>query len=93
MILQMKNIGKHISESMNAGPYDHYQYLNGNYVFHYSLLLAVSSADVEEIILPLRNKPSNINTFSTYVLKRIRSTFFTFFVNLSLYLLVFFPIV
>ena len=26
------NIGKRISESMDAGPYDHYQYLKGNYV-------------------------------------------------------------
>ena len=25
------NIGKHISESMDAGPSDYYQYLNGNY--------------------------------------------------------------
>ena len=25
------NIGNCISESMNAGPYDHYQYLKGNY--------------------------------------------------------------
>ena len=57
---------------MNAGPYDHYQYLKGNYAN--SLFFApVSSADVEEIILSLRNKPGNINTFSTTsVLKRIR---------------------
>ena len=47
---------------MNAGPYYHYQYLNGNYAI--SLLFAhVSSADDEEIILCLRNKPGNINTF------------------------------
>ena len=26
------NIGKRISESMNAGSYDHYQYIKGNYV-------------------------------------------------------------
>ena len=54
------NIGKRISESMNAGPYDHYQYLKGNYIN--SLFLApVSSADVEEIILSLRNMRGNIN--------------------------------
>ena len=58
------NIGKRISESMNAGLYDHYQYLKGNYVS--SLFFApVSSADVEEIILSLSNKPGNINTIST----------------------------
>ena len=52
-------------------PIDHYQYLKVNYVN--SLFFApVSSADVEEIILSLRNKP-NINTISTSVLKRIRS--------------------
>ena len=35
---------------MNAGPYDHYQYLKGNYAN--SLFFApVYSADVEEIIL------------------------------------------
>ena len=55
-------MGKHISESMNAGPYDHYRYLNGN--FANSLFFApVSSADVEAIILSLRNKPGNNNTF------------------------------
>ena len=32
----------------------------------------VSYANVEEIILSLRNKPCNINTFSASVLKRIR---------------------
>ena len=52
------NIGKHISESMIAGPYHHYQYLKGNYVS--SLFFApVSSADVEEIILSFKNKPGN----------------------------------
>ena len=51
------NNGKRISESMNAGPYYHYQYLKDNYVN--SLFFApVSSADVEEIILSLRNKPA-----------------------------------
>ena len=46
------NIGKRISESMNAGPYDQYQYLKGYY--DNSLFFAlVSSADVEEIILSL----------------------------------------
>ena len=56
---------------MNVGPYDHYQYLKGNY--ENSLFFAsVSFADVEEIILSFRNKPGNINTFSTCVLKRIR---------------------
>ena len=56
---------------MNAGPYDHYQYLKGNYVN--SLFFApVSPADVEELIFSLRNKPGNINTISTSVLKRIR---------------------
>ena len=56
---------------MNAGPNDHYQNLKGNYVN--SLFFApVSSADVEEVILSLRNKPGNINTFSTSDLKRIR---------------------
>ena len=46
------NIGKRISESMNAGPNDHYQYLKGNYIN--SLFFSpVSSADVEEIILSL----------------------------------------
>ena len=60
------NIGKRISESMNAGSYDHNQYLKGNYVN--SLFFApVSSADVEEIILYLRNKPGNTNTISTSV--------------------------
>ena len=44
------NIGKRISESMNAGHHDHYQYMKGNYVN--SLFFApVSCADVEEIIL------------------------------------------
>ena len=56
---------------MNAGLHDHYQYLKGNYVN--SLFLAlVSSADVEEIIPSLRNKPGNINTFPTSVLEKIR---------------------
>ena len=55
---------------MNAGPYDHNQYLKGNY-FNSLFFAPVSSADVEEIILSPRNKPGNINTFSTSVLKRI----------------------
>ena len=39
-------MGKHISDSINAGPYNHSQYLKGNYVN--SLFFAsVSSADVE----------------------------------------------
>ena len=77
-----------------AGPNDHYQYLKGNNVK--SLFSApVSSADVEEIILSLRNKPFNINTFSTSVLKRIIALFFMFCVILSTchYELVFFRIV
>ena len=45
-----------------------YQYLKGNYV----TFAPVSSADVEEIIISLGNKPGNINTISTSVLKRIR---------------------
>ena len=71
---------------MNAGPNDHYQYLKGNYVN--SLFFApVSSADVEEIILSLRNKSGNINTFLTSVLKRIRrhvSHVLCHIINLSL---------
>ena len=71
---------------MNAGPYDHYHYLKGNYVN--SLFFApVSSADVEEIILSLRNKPGNINTFLTSVFKRIRchvSNVLCHIINLSL---------
>ena len=56
---------------MQTGPYDHNQYLKSNYVN--SLFLApVSSADVKEIILSLRNKPGNINAISTSVSKRIR---------------------
>ena len=66
---------------MNAGPYDHYQYLNGNYV-NSSFFAPVSSADVEELILSLRNKPGNINTFSSSVLKRIRRHFLMFCVIL-----------
>ena len=65
---------------------DHYQYQKGNYAN--SLIFApVSSADVEEIILSLRNKPGNINTFSTSVLKRIRRHVFPVLchiINLSL---------
>ena len=80
------NIGKRISESMNAGPWDHNQYLKGNYVN--SLFFApVSSADVEEIILSLRNKPGNSNAISTSVLKRIRrhvSHVLCHIINLSL---------
>ena len=66
-----QNIGKHISESMTAGPYDHYQYLKGNCA-NSLFFVPVSSADVEEIILSRRNKLGNINTFSTSVLKRVR---------------------
>ena len=41
---------KNISESMKAGPNDHYQYLKGNYAN--SLFFAPATfADVEEIIL------------------------------------------
>ena len=42
-------------------------------LIYYYLLLAVSSADVKEIIFSLRNNPGNINiyTFSNSVLKRI----------------------
>ena len=79
---------------MNAGPYDHYQYLKGNYVN--SLFFApASSADVEEIFLSLRNKPGNINTISTSVLKKHGAMFLMFCVILSIchYELVFFPIV
>ena len=80
------NIGKRISESMNAGPYDHYQCLKGNYAN--SLFFApVSSADFEEIILSLRNMPGNINTFSSSVLNIIRghvSLVLCHIINLSL---------
>ena len=48
------NTSKRISESMNAGHYDHYQYLKGNYA-NSLFFTPVSSADVEEIILSLRN--------------------------------------
>ena len=71
---------------MNAVPYDHDKYLKGNYAN--SLFFApVSSADVDEIILSLGNKPGNINTFSTSVLKRIRlhvSYVLCHIINLSL---------
>ena len=71
---------------MNAGPYDRYQYLKGNYVN--SLFFAlVSFPDVEEMILSLRNKPVNISTISTSVLKRIRhhvSHVLCHIINLSL---------
>ena len=80
------NIRKSISESMNAGPYDHYQYLKGIYVNSF-FFAPVSSAGVEEIILSLRNKPGYINTFSTSVLKRIRrhvSHVLCHIINLSL---------
>ena len=40
-------------------------------IIHY-YFAPVSTADVEEIILSLRNKPGNINRFSTSALKRIR---------------------
>ena len=56
---------------MNPGPFGHYQYLKGNYA-NTLFFAPVASADVDEIIISLRNKPGNINTFSTYVLKRIR---------------------
>ena len=65
------NIFKHLSESKNAGDYDHDQYLKDNYAN--SLFFAfVTSAYVEELIPSFRNKPDNINTFSTSILKRIR---------------------
>ena len=57
-----QNIGKQISESMTAGPYDHYQYLKGNYA-NSLFFVPVSSADDEEIILSRRNKPGNINQY------------------------------
>ena len=64
------NIGKRVSESMHAGPYDHYQYIKGNYVN--SLFFApVSSADVEKIIL--RNKPGNINNKNTIIIHFIET--------------------
>ena len=57
------NTGKHISESINAGHYDIYQYLKGNYAD--SLYFApASSADVKEIILSFRNKTGNIDIYS-----------------------------
>ena len=71
---------------MNAGPYDHNQYLKGNYVNSLSFA-PVSSADVEEIIISLRDMPGNINTISTSVLKRIRrhvSHVLCHIINLSL---------
>ena len=49
--------------------------------------MGVSSADVEEIIFSLRNKPGNINTFSTSALKRVRrqvSHVLCHIINLSL---------
>ena len=46
------NIGKHISESMKAGPYDHFQYLKGNYE-NSLFFVSVSYVDVEEIIISL----------------------------------------
>ena len=50
------HIGKHISESTLEGPFDHCQYFKVNY--DNSIFFAsVSSADVEEIIFSLRNKP------------------------------------
>ena len=48
--LYFVNIGKRICKAINAGPYDHYQYLKVNCAN--SLFCApVSSADVEEINL------------------------------------------
>ena len=41
------NIGKRISESMNAGPYDHYQYLKGITMLIHYFFAPVSSADVK----------------------------------------------
>ena len=74
------NIGKRISEAINAGPYDHYQCLKGNYA-NSLFFPPISSAYVEEIIISLRNKPVNINTFSTSGLKRIRRPCFSCFVS------------
>ena len=71
---------------MNAGPYDYYQYLKDNYA-NSLFFSAVYSADVEEIILSISNKPGNINTISTSVLKRTRrhvSHVLCHFINLSL---------
>ena len=43
------NMDKHISQSMNAGPYGHYQYLKRNYA--YSLFFAsVSSAEINHLM-------------------------------------------
>ena len=55
-------------------------------LIHY-FFAPVSSADVEKIIVSLRNKPGNINTISTSVLKRIRrhvSHVLCHLINLSL---------
>ena len=70
---------------MNAGQYYHYQYLEGNYV-NSLFFIPVISVDVEEIILSLRNKQGNINTFSISILKRIShiSHVLCHIINLSL---------
>ena len=71
---------------MNAGPYDHYEYLKLNYV-NSLFVVPTTSVDVEEIIISLRNKPGNINTLSTSILKGIRhsiSQVLCHIINLSL---------
>ena len=72
---------------MNARPYDHYQYLKGNYICWFIIFCSCILCRSSEIILSLRNKPGNINTISTAVLKRIRrhvSHVLCHIINLSL---------
>ena len=50
------NHGSHISESMNAGTYCHYQYLKSIYA-NSLFFIPVINLDIEEMIICLRNKP------------------------------------
>ena len=55
----------------------HSIHLKGNYV-NSLVIVPVTSVDVEQIILSLRNKSDNINTCSTFIIKEKGAVFFIF---------------
>lgn len=65
------NIGKNISSKLNSDFNYHKNYLKGNYL-HSFFFTPITSVDISELILSLKNKSSDLSVFPVKVLKRIK---------------------
>ena len=65
------NIGKNVAESVGSNPHDHKNFLNHINQPQSFFFQPISPANVYNAIKSLKNKPNNINTVSSQILKSI----------------------